>query len=1562
MKNLRLGGGNDYSRRECHEKEYILYIQYIITNKQQSDFLPFVGGWEEANIMTKTITFINQRILVAVLTIVALAVGQSVWARAWKVTPYCDSDTWDPNSRTLTVGWSSICNGNVGNYADKWEIEYIAVTNEYITTIPEQVFSYNINLKSVSLARKVNYIQDFAFMGCKNLKSVVYTCSEVPNIAAYAFAETPSDMKIYVSREIYDKMTKEIGTDLPVVGAWIDDYCAVTLEGNALVIRGVGNMAEGDEYRGWSNNKENITSGIIEQGVRSIGSYTFSNCTNLTSVTIPDYLETICTSAFAYCKELTTVTLPASMTHINNEAFYNSGLTTLYVQSRNAPMLGSDVFKECNNLTTVVVPAGSDYSSWSELLGTKLKPGYFITCEEGIIVTNEHNSKMMQQGETATLSVSGGTGNYVVTKDADGSDVTAEVLSGSTLTMPAYDITVRAEISGSCGKTTNDNVTWTYSTNTHTLTISGTGQMADYDDTNQPWVGYKDHITNVVIEEGVTSIGSKILYEFLFVTSVSVASSVTKIGAEAFCECKHLTEFTGASGVTDASDSSIFSNTLWIMNQPEGMLYIGHVAYYVIGGLTTVVRIADGTTQIGDYAFMNSNIREVFIPASVTNIKKVTFDVFLPRLQKIWFLSSTPPVMEEGVFKSSASTITDIYVPAASLSSYSSSLPDFSEKIRCGHTVTCGMGINATTPNNIPLVLPGETVTLSVEEPAGYTFNGYSVKDADNDDVTISETNNVCTFTMPNKDVTVNGIYTMSWTLLQNLLTYSSTDADNPTVITLCSDVVAESTDSYLDIPPGHHVIIDLDGHTINRNMTEAATNGNVFYVRGGTDNKTPSTLIIRDSQDGGKITGGNVSGWNGGGAFFVTYGSTLIIEGGTITGNKSYIYGGGAITATNGSTVRMTGGSITGNVGNTSNINSYYAAGAVCLKEQSHFYLSGGSITGNLCGGHNDDEYGKDDCGGIGFDNDHPKNVNRVHLSGTYTLSDNMLGSYENGMLTNSIASDYLHTRNNVIVIEDAINPTAPAVITVSDKSEQTIFTSGWSSHMSADPATCFTIGSFYNTSRMSILHNAGNLHIAIPEAFYWGADDNHDGTSEEKAYIIKTTDGLEYLSNSCNSGQNFFGVHFKLGNDIDMSSVANFTPVSVFKGHFDGNGKTISGLTVSSPTKTQVGLFGCIDGGSVSNLTLSSATITGQDYVGGIVGTMYNGSIQNCQVVGSTITVNQSSLPCAGAIVGYCTGTLSTNTYHSTLVYVPNYTGPYYNKDGGNAFNIGISASSGVFGDIAGEAELDATKLFLTDGADNSALIAAYAVPAAHTAYNSDKAPSFSSGIDVTLQGRKLWKDGDWNTLCLPFSMTDEQVTAQLAPAALMTLGNSTGCNTGFDVSTGTLTLDFVPANTIEPGVAYIVKWTAQTPDYVENPTFTGVTISNEAPADHGTVSLDKYVEFVGTYSPVPFTAENKSILFLGGGNSLFYPDGKATTTIGAFRTYFKLNDPTANVREFKLNFDGSEDATSIDNGELTIDNGADIYNLAGQMINGKWSKGKLPKGIYIINGKKVLINNKQ
>jgi hypothetical protein len=236
-----------------------------------------------------------------------------------------------------------------------------------------------------------------------------------------------------------------------------------------------------------------------------------------------------------------------------------------------------------------------------------------------------------------------------------------------------------------------------------------------------------------------------------------------------------------------------------------------------------------------------------------------------------------------------------------------------------------------------------------------------------------------------------------------------------------------------------------------------------------------------------------------------------------------------------------------------------------------------------------------------------------------------------------------------------------------------------------------------------------------------------------------------------------------------------------------------------------------------------------------------------------------------------------------------------------------------------------------------------------------NTDRiadAEATDDNYDVCLSGRTLYKDGYWNTLCLPFAMTDEQVTAQLAPTALMTLEK-----TAF--SGGTLTLDFENATTIEAGKPYIIRW--GTPDShpdtdLENPVFSGVTVSTTTKDAVGEAAT-----FHGIYSPVSIgTDGDNTKLYLGADNTLYYPN--AAMTIGACRAYFQLNgitagDPTNGVRVFVLNFGdeqtGIKEIYDLPIYDLRFDGGA-WYTLDGRKLDGKPSQ----RGVYVNNGRKVVI----
>ena len=150
--------------------------------------------------------------------------------------------------------------------------------------------------------------------------------------------------------------------------------------------------------------------------------------------------------------------------------------------------------------------------------------------------------------------------------------------------------TAWADANGSCG----ENVTYSFVKSTGTLTISGSGAMADYDVDNgkfAPWDDVKFDIKTVVIESGVTSIGDMAFHNCRILTSVTIPSSVTSIGVWAFVGCEALT-----SVIIPASVTSI-----------EFGAFLGCTA------LTSVFILTQSLTCCGQFAFSdNADGRKIY--------------------------------------------------------------------------------------------------------------------------------------------------------------------------------------------------------------------------------------------------------------------------------------------------------------------------------------------------------------------------------------------------------------------------------------------------------------------------------------------------------------------------------------------------------------------------------------------------------------------------------------------------------------------------------------------------------------------------------------------------------------------------------------------------------------------------------------------------------------------------------------------------------------------------------------------------------------------------------------
>ncbi len=208
----------------------------------------------------------------------------------------------------------------------------------------------------------------------------------------------------------------------------------------------------------------------------------------------------------------------------------------------------------------------------------------------------------------------------------------------------------------------------------------------------------------------------------------------------------------------------------------------------------------------------------------------------------------------------------------------------------------------------------------------------------------------------------------------------------------------------------------------------------------------------------------------------------------------------------------------------------------------------------------------------------------------------------------------------------------------------------------------------------------------------------------------------------------------------------------------------------------------------------------------------------------------------------------------------------------------------------------------------------------------------------VDVLLSGRTLFKDGSWNTLCLPFDVTLEG--SPLEGATAKTLTDATVDGNAVNLIFGS------EVDELEAGVPYIILWNEG--ENIVDPTFKNVTIANVTnPCEFASGE----VKFIGYYDAFDITTPaNDDIYYMKADNTLAHT-GKPRT-LKAFRAYFQFGENVMqNARTFVLDFGDGSQATSISSLPADMLEG-DWYTVSGMKVE------TLKKGIYISNGKKVVV----
>ncbi len=220
-----------------------------------------------------------------------------------------------------------------------------------------------------------------------------------------------------------------------------------------------------------------------------------------------------------------------------------------------------------------------------------------------------------------------------------------------------------------------------------------------------------------------------------------------------------------------------------------------------------------------------------------------------------------------------------------------------------------------------------------------------------------------------------------------------------------------------------------------------------------------------------------------------------------------------------------------------------------------------------------------------------------------------------------------------------------------------------------------------------------------------------------------------------------------------------------------------------------------------------------------------------------------------------------------------------------------------------------------------------------------NETRLSGLSGVLDVVI-GRTIFCDGDYNTICLPFSLSEEQLAA--SPLA----GATFKAFTSAVIAPEELQVNVVEVKSgLDAGVPYLLKMSAA--NNLVSPLFKNVTISAKV---GNTIGKDQAVEFIGTFNPVAFTAGNQNTLFVYTNNTLTWSD--TNSSLKAFRAYFNRTPsagaPLRHGMKARI-VEQEETATGIDNTQaatvqsvkilendhvVIIRNGVK-YNIQGQVI---------------------------
>ena len=489
-----------------------------------------------------------------------------------------DNVTWSINcDGVLTISGTGVMINYSSANSVPWSALRESITSVVIqsgvTRIGAYAFYGCAALKNITIPNTVTNIGNYAFYNCAALENITIPNS-VTQIGAYAFYGCVSLQHIAIPNSVTS------------IASHAFNNCS--LLASVTISSGV-TFIESYTFA----NCYLLASVDIPNGVTSIGYDAFYNCSSLASVTIPNTVVSIGSDAFRFCSSLQSLTIPSSVTTISSYAFDGTtSLRDIYVSwttEEAIPVWNTMTNTDDQSKTILHVPCGKTdmylaKSGWQNYaIQTDCAATYTLT-----VTSNDGELGSVQLDGDAPASnvvqtVHSGDVHYIKAIPASFCYTFLQWSDGNTDNPRQVPISSNAsytaQFSSVKGGTCGANVTWNLNCDGE-LTISGTGDMYDYNSSTIPWYLEKDDIQSVRIGNGVTRIGNYAFYQCSALSSVTMGSSVTAIGTYAFAYCAKIPSIIIGDHVTTIGNSAFYGCRMKTITIPASVTTIGYEAFY----------------------------------------------------------------------------------------------------------------------------------------------------------------------------------------------------------------------------------------------------------------------------------------------------------------------------------------------------------------------------------------------------------------------------------------------------------------------------------------------------------------------------------------------------------------------------------------------------------------------------------------------------------------------------------------------------------------------------------------------------------------------------------------------------------------------------------------------------------------------------------------------------------------------------------------------------------------------------------------------------------------------